>query len=87
MAQAAKEVAGVFCSSLKQIMQMISSAGRFPVCRSESIVAMQGAEYRRSERGVGGQGSNPAKVSVTLVTSDQVICRRILLLCGQCSGG
>lgn len=28
-------------------------------------MAMQGVEYGRSERGLGGQSSNPAKVIVT----------------------
>lgn len=66
MAQAAKLLAGVLCSSaLKQITQLISNPGRFPVPKIENIMAMQGVEHRRWARGLGVQGSNPAKTGVT----------------------
>lgn len=64
MAQTAKELAGVLCSSLKRIMQLMGNPGRFPVPRSRSIMEMQGAECGRSERGLGGQGSSPAEINV-----------------------
>lgn len=66
MAQAAKELVGVFRSSpLKQIMHLISNPGKLLVTRSESIMAMEGTECRRFERAPGGQGSDPAEGSVT----------------------
>lgn len=76
MAQAAKLLAGVLCSSP---LKLITNPGRFPVPRTENIMAMQG----RTEEVGNGTGKSELKSSQDWChpSLSQRTCRRVLLLC------